>query len=299
MKRPQQILFLLGIVISQAFMSASLSARTILISGATDGIGQHTAKKLASDGNILLIHGRRPTAGAKLAADLKARGAKEVHYFNADLSDLTEVERLAVEVKDSVDHIDVLINNAGVFDPTPAKSVQGYDMTWAVNVMAPFLLTRRLLPLVGKSQDSCPRIIITSSISQSYTLPPVSELFEITKTAKSAHRAYSDSKLGDHMIIAQLAKILSNENKFMNVKCLTMDPGTVNTKMLLAGWGACGIDVSDADNTYNLATDYGERQKSGSYHFGGGGSRDAKSESKLQELWERLEKHTGCTYSDI
>lgn len=298
MKRLRCILSL-GVTILHAHMSASLSCRTILITGATDGIGQHTAKKLAADGNILLIHGRRPAVGAKLMTDLKARGAKDVQYFNADLSNLEEVERLAQEVKDSVSHIDVLINNAGVFDPTPAKSVQGYDMTWAVNVMTPFLLTRRLLPLVGKSQDPCPRIITTSSISQSYTLPPVQELFEKTKAPKSAHRAYSDSKLGDHMFTTQLAKIISNDVKLKHIKCLTMDPGTVNTKMLLAGWGACGIDVRQADNTYKLATDYGERQTSGSYHFGGGGSKDARSATKLQELWEELEQNTRCTYSDV
>ena len=59
------------------------------------------------------------------------------------------------------------------------------------------------------------------------------------------------------------------------------------------------IDVSQADNTYKLATDYGERQASGTYHFGGSGSRDANSAAKLDELWEQLEVHTSCTYSDI
>ena len=240
MKRLRRFISIVGVTVLQSPMSSSLAARTILITGATDGIGQHTAKKLAADGNILLVHGRRPVVGAELAADLKARGAKDVHYFNADLADLEEVERLADDVMASVNQIDVLINNAGVFDPTPAKSAQGYDMTWAVNVMAPFLLTRRLLPLVAKSQDPCPRIITTSSISQSYVLPPVQELFVKTASPKSAHRAYSDSKLGDHMLTVQLAKLLEREKKLSHVKCLTMDPGTVNTKMLLSGWGACG-----------------------------------------------------------
>lgn len=212
-------------------MSSALAARTILITGATDGIGQHTARKLAADGNILLVHGRRSAVGTELVSDLKARGAKDAKYFNADLSDLEEVERLAREIKSSVDHIDVLINNAGVFDPTPSKSVQGYDMTWAVNVMSPFLLTRRLLPLVRKSSDPCPRIITTSSISQSYSLPPVANLFEQNGPPKSAHGAYSDSKLGDRMFTVQLAKILGKKDR---IKCLTMDPGTVNTKMLVS-----------------------------------------------------------------
>ena len=84
-----------------------------------------------------------------------------------------------------------------------------------------------------------------------------------------------------------------------NVRCNTLDPGTVNTKMLLAGWGACGIPVSRADNTYELVTDYGSQQTSGSYHFGGGGSRDAKDDPKLKALFEKLAECTGCTYDDI
>ncbi|KAL3933923.1 MAG: hypothetical protein SGBAC_010194 [Bacillariaceae sp.] len=284
-------------------MSSAL-ARTIMITGATDGIGQHTARKLAADGNILFVHGRKPNLGADLVEDLKKRGAQEVHYFNADLSDLDQVDALAKRVSETTDSIDVLINNAGVFDPTPAHSVQGYDMTWAVNVMAPFLLTRKLLPLIAKSEDDCPRIITTSSISQSSSMPKLEELFEKTEIAKNAHRAYSDSKLGDLMFTVQLAKILESHNegdneKYHKIKCLTMDPGTVNTKMLLAGWGPCGIAVRDANNTYKLATEYGAEQESGSYHFGWGGSKDAKSAEKLKGLWKALEANTGCTYDDI
>jgi NAD(P)-dependent dehydrogenase (short-subunit alcohol dehydrogenase family) len=229
------------LLISVLKMSNSL-ARTILITGATDGIGQHTARKLAADGNFLLVHGRRSDAGAELVEDLKKRGAKDVQYFNADLADLDQVDQLANEVMQKVDSIDVLINNAGVFDPTPMHSVQGYDMTLAVNVMAPFSLTRKLLFLIANSKDDCPRIITTSSISQSSTLSPLDELFATGGKVKSAHRAYSDSKLGDLMITTQLAKILNAQNSenYDKIKCLSMDPGTVNTKMLLAGWGRCG-----------------------------------------------------------
>ena len=283
-------------------LSTSSATRTILITGATDGIGRHTAQRLAKDGtNHLLLHGRRPKVGQELVDEVLNAGALSATYFNADLADLQQVEQLAKTIleMESISSIDVLINNAGVFDPTPSKSHQGYDMTWAVNVMAPFLLTRRLLPLVAASKDPCPRIITTSSISQSYSLPSLDEVFAQNDKPRSAHAAYSDSKLGDRMFTVELAKILSNNPKYNRIKCLTMDPGTVNTKMLLAGWGACGIPVRKADNTYMLATDYGAQQESGSYHFGGGGSRDANNVQKRQELWKRLEETTGCTYGDI
>mmetsp|Transcript_34001 Transcript_34001/g.100195 ORF Transcript_34001/g.100195 Transcript_34001/m.100195 type:complete len:306 (+) Transcript_34001:88-1005(+) len=283
---------------------SSVSARTILISGATDGIGRHTAKKLAADGNNhLLVHGRKPDVGKDLCKELLDRGASSATYFNADLNDLEEVERLAEEVTEHCNannkgSLDVLINNAGIFEPPqPAKSAQGFDQTFAVNVLAPFLLTRRLLPLVAASTDPNPRIITTSSISQSWSLPSMDELLDINNEPKSAHRAYSDSKLGDYLFTVRLAKILDahTDERLSRIKCLTMDPGTVNTKMLLAGWGACGIPVSRADNTYKLATEYGTKQESGSYHFGGGGGKC----DDIEEFWSRLEECTGCTYDDI
>ncbi|KAL7573144.1 hypothetical protein ACA910_018811 [Epithemia clementina (nom. ined.)] len=317
--------------------SSSLSTvRTILITGATDGIGQHTARRLAADGNVhLLVHGSRNNVGEKLTADLLQRGALSAQYFQADLGDLHQVEQLAQDIIHYLNpasssststtlpqppppprKLDVLINNAGIFDPPhPAKSAQGYDLTWAVNVLAPFVLTRRLLPLLAAAAaaatgptSSHPRIITTSSISQSYQLPlSMDELFGMgplyANQSKSAHVAYSHSKLGDYLLTVQLAKILQRHATklpfLQRIKCLTMDPGTVNTKMLLAGWGPCGIPVSQADNTYRLATDYGNKQQSGTYHFGGSGSPDAKNEAKLQWLFETLEQCTGCTYQDL
>ena len=296
-------LLLLILMLAHASALSSASARTCLITGATDGIGRHTAKKLATDGDHLLVHGRKPDVGKELCEELLDRGASSATYFNADLNDLSEVEKLA---KDITKHcaantngsLDVLINNAGIFDPpSPAKSAQGFDQTFAVNVLAPFVLTRRLLPLVAASTDPCPRIITTSSISQSWALPSMDELLDINDDPKSAHRAYSDSKLGDYLFTVQLASILDaqKDETLSRIKCLTMDPGTVNTKMLLAGWGACGIPVSRADNTYKLATEYGTKQKSGTYHFGGGGGKC----DDIEEFWSRIEECTGCTYADI
>lgn len=296
-------LLLLILMLAHASALSSASARTCLVTGATDGIGRHTAKKLANDGNHLLVHGRKPDVGKELCEELLDRGASSVTYFNADLNDLTEVEKLAAEIiehctSNTKGSLDVLINNAGIFDPpSPAKSAQGFDQTFAVNVLAPFVLTRRLLPLVAASTDPCPRIITTSSISQSYALPSMDELLDINDDPKTAHRAYSDSKLGNYLFTVQLANILNaqKDERLSRIKCLTMDPGTVNTKMLLAGWGACGIPVSRADNTYKLATEYGTKQESGSYHFGGGGGKC----DDIEEFWSRIEECTGCTYADI
>ena len=230
-------------------------------------------------------------------------------YLQANLSDLEQVEDLAKQAIaqlqawqscNDIPSLDVLINNAGVFDPDTKHSVQGYENTMAINVLAPFVLTRRLLPsLIRNAEDnSDTRIITTSSISQSSTLPDIDMLFAKSEKTPSGHSSYSYSKLGDLLFTVQLAKLTSS----YNIQCLTMDPGTVNTKMLLAGWGACGIPVKRANNSYKLATGeeyaYG-RVKSGSYHFGGSPSRDANADEKLQVFWDKLVECTGVSYDDL
>ncbi|KAL7546956.1 hypothetical protein ACHAWF_010277 [Thalassiosira exigua] len=315
---------------------------TYLVTGTTDGIGKHTSEKLASDGHALLIHGRKHPSDAvvkSLIRDLESRGAERVAYLRADLNDLEQVESLAEQAiaqlaswqssesseSPPIPALDVLINNAGVFDPEPRHSAQGFDSTMAINVLAPFVLTRKLLPCLVRGEDA--RIITTSSISQSRTLPGIDSLFaRMLENGKydnqplsySAHSFYSYSKLGDYLFTAKLAKLLSDYqptssdetkerrsrllNNMHHIQCLTMDPGTVNTKMLLAGWGPCGIPVKQADNTYTLATSeryaFG-RVASGSYHFGGGGSNDAKDEVKLSKFWSKLVDCTGVDYVDL
>lgn len=288
-------LFALLMTTVQTF-SAGLGQRVIVITGATDGIGRHTAKKLAADGHALILHGRNEAKGMALREELQAHGAAEVHYVNANLASLDEVRALGASIQALTSKVDVLINNAGVFDPTPQASLDGYDATWAINVLAPFVLTRSLLPLLGKGD--APRIITTSSISQSSRI----DLAKVQSVIKSAHEAYSLSKLGDMMFTAGLAKRLDASTKYQSqgIRCVTMDPGTVNTKMLLAGWGAIGIPVDRADRTYDLAvTDTALEGPNGGYFFGGTGSADGRDTAKIDELWAVLEDQTGVTYADL
>ena len=281
--------------------STSASVRTFFITGATDGIGRHTAIKLACDGHRVLVHGRKsPDSDVvrDLLAEIRSRGAHSTSYLQANLLDLREVGQLAEAVQKETDKIDVLINNAGVFGPPEKASAQGYDATWAVNVLAPFKLTMLLLPVVAKGSN--PRIVITSSISQSWSLPSDIDSIGLAGGPHSEdHSAYEVSKLGDRLFTVGLADRLrvSQDPKLSAIKCLTMDPGTVNTKMLLAGWGKCGIPISEADNTYKLAALDVDHLKSGSYSFGGAGSPDATRPDKVNTLWKLLEKQTGYVFS--
>jgi len=108
------------------------------------------------------------------------------------------------------------------------RTCDGYETTWQVNVLAPFLLTSKLIPCVEKSEMR--RVIMVSSISQSSSLD-FSNLQQ--EKGYSAHNAYSISKLADAMIAYELAERLESKGITVN----TLDPGTVNTKMLLEGWG--------------------------------------------------------------
>jgi len=244
-----------------------------------------------------LVHGRRPDAPGGLIADLLQRGANAVTYFAADLADLDKVGLLADQVRAAAPKVDVLVNNAGVFDPPERVSPQGLDTTWAVNVAAPYALTHGLLPCLANG-DGGGRVVTTSSISQSSRLP---DDFARTlgkppaASSYSAHRAYSESKWGDRLFAQGLAAHSSAHCSAL--RSVTMDPGTVNTKMLLAGWGACGISVAAADQTYLLAaTAKALEGPNGGYFFGGSGSADARDESKVAALWALLEAQTGRTY---
>ena len=110
---------------------------TILITGATDGLGQRVATDLARKGVTLLLHGRDPDKGERVRTRIReATGNDRLHYFNADLASLAEVDRLAAAVADSQPRLDVLINNAGVgagSDPARREtSVDGFELRFAV-----------------------------------------------------------------------------------------------------------------------------------------------------------------------
>ena len=163
-------------------------AKTILITGSTDGIGREAARMLVSRGHYVLLHGRN---AAKLAdVERKLRELPEagpVEQYVADLSRLTEVEALADAVAEQHATLDVLINNAGVFGAAETTTAEGLDVRFAVNTIAPYLLTTRLLPRLGSSG----RVINLSSAAQA----PVDLDALAGRRRLSDQAAYAQSKL--------------------------------------------------------------------------------------------------------
>lgn len=186
--------------------------------------------------------------------------------------------------------LDVIVNNAGVFS-SQKKIVgeHGLEQTFAVNVLAPFVVTSLLLPLLTVRDGS--RVVIVSSVSQCGDLEWGN--FVRCEDGYSGHRAYSESKLLDAMLSNEFAErlaVLGTKRVTVN----SLDPGTVNTKMLLDGWGRCGIDVEDALDQTWIASSEELEGVSGKYFVGRSERRPGKpamDSEQRKRLWGVLSEY--------
>ncbi len=207
--------------------------KTILITGATDGIGLETSKALVGLGHKLLLHGRNP---AKLESVSKALSSltagADTEYYVADLSDMAEVNSLAKVVAKKYEALDVLINNAGVFRTPEPVLENDLDVRFVVNTIAPYLLTQRLLPMLGTSG----RVVNLSSAAQS----PV-DLDALTgKRRLGEMPAYAQSKLALTMWSFELARKLGKNGPAI----IAVNPGSMlGSKMVKEAYGVAGGDL--------------------------------------------------------
>lgn len=137
------------------------SPKTIVVTGATAGIGMESALQLAAQGHRLMLVGRSPEKLAAVAERVRDAGAVEVDTFVADFASLESVRGLAAELRSKLDRIDVLLNNAGGVNDKRTLTADGYEATFAVNHLAGFLLTELVKDLVVAGAPS--RIVFTSS----------------------------------------------------------------------------------------------------------------------------------------
>jgi NAD(P)-dependent dehydrogenase (short-subunit alcohol dehydrogenase family) len=204
---------------------------------------------MAKKGFDVLIHGRdtqrirRAEEAVKICCNENNRVVSLPPIDISTVSGATQVATEALKAcKENNLRLSVLMNNAGVFSESLVVTEDKLELTFAVNVMATFVVTSLLLPVLLENSDS--RIVIASSISQSGSFRDWDDL-HYSQRRFSAHSAYSESKLFDAMLCMEMADRLKSKS---GITCNCLDPGTVNTKMLLAGWGACGIAVDDAVN---------------------------------------------------
>ena len=184
----------------------NLAGKTILITGSTDGVGRMVAERLAADGAHVLVHGRDRKRGESLVAAIEKAGKGKATLTIADLSSMGEVRRLAKAVLADNSHIDVLINNAGIgFAPAGRHvTADGYELRFAVNYLAGFLLTHLLLPTLRASAPS--RIVNVASLGQS---PVDFDDVMMEKNWQGERDAYTQSKLAQIMFTFSLAEELA------------------------------------------------------------------------------------------
>lgn len=267
-------------------VNAATMMKVILVTGATDGIGKEAARLLTAQGHRVLLHGRNPAKLHKVARELGIITADDDDdddknnnsTFVADLSDLSQVYRMAQQVRQNHDHIDVLINNAGVFKLAAAGSnsnhpltVDGLDARIAVNAVAPYILTQELLPIIPRQQQHG-RVVNVASAAQA----PVHLPTAFTPTRKKEgsgsppppysddFEAYAQSKLA----IMMWSNVLAERNP--DRVLFSVNPASlIDTKMVRQGFGPASVrnDVRvGADLLVEAAVGKKFAQASGKYY---------------------------------
>jgi len=256
--------------------------QTILVTGATDGIGKQTAKELATSNYHVIIHGRTDDRVKTTIDEVKNEsGNEDVEGYAADFASLKEVSNLADLLNKTYEKLDVLINNAGIFQNKKEETADGYEKTFQVNHLAPFLLTNQLLDLLEKGKK--PRIVNVSSMVHATAID-----FDNLQGEQSfdGSSAYSLSKLCNILFTYKLAEKL--ESSKIKVNCL--HPGVINTKLLRENYGNIGNSVKKgAENLLYVATYPGIEHVSGKYFVNKMPQSSAQvsyEKTKQDKLWE-------------
>jgi retinol dehydrogenase-14 len=201
--------------------SVLMAGRAVLVTGGSRGIGRATALGLATMGARVAITGRDRERTEDAAREIRAAGGGQVDVFVADLSAQSEVRRLADEVLQSLSRIDVLINNAGGYWHTRHVTADGLERTFAVNHLAPFLLTNLLLDRLKQSASA--RVVTVSSNAQNMGRIDFNDLQG--ERSYSGGRAYNESKLANVLFSYELARRLQTTSVTANA----LHPGMVST----------------------------------------------------------------------
>ncbi len=201
-----------------------LKDKVCLVTGSTSGIGKATALGLARLGATVIVVARDESRGQETLEYInKESNGPPGHLFIADLSEIDSIKNLCKEFKNQFERLDVLINNAGVVTQHGKNTTDGIDTLFAVNYIAPFLLTNLLLDLLKSSAPS--RIINVSSSAHGYGNI---DFNDVQSRKKGAWRAYGDSKLALLLFSYELAKRLEGTGVTVNA----LHPGVISTNLI-------------------------------------------------------------------
>ncbi len=197
-----------------------MQGKTVLVTGANQGIGKATAIALAAKGAHVVLVARNADKGRAALAEVKAAGSGGAELIVADLSSQEQVRRAAAELKSNHSRLDVLVNNAGVFVPERHTTVDGLEESFALNHLGYFLLTRELLDVLQASPEA--RIVNVSSEAHRSARMRWDDL-QFERTPYRGFKAYGQSKLANVLFTYELARRL--EGTAVTVNCL--HPGVI------------------------------------------------------------------------
>jgi len=271
----------------------SMSGKTVLVTGSTDGIGRETAERLAALGAEVLVHGRdRRRGAAALAAVRAASPSGSGALYLADLSTVAGTRAFAGQVRRDHPVLDVLLANAGVYAAQRKLTPDGMELTFAVNVVAPIVLADALLPALRAAAAA--RVVIVSSASHWTGAMHWDDLQFSAPDAYDGLAAYDQSKLA----IALLTFDLSRRLEGAGVSAVCLDPGDVDTRLLREGWPELpGISIADgAATSVYLASSPEADGLSGVYFEDGRETRPLEAaldrDAQLR-IWAEVERLAG------
>jgi NAD(P)-dependent dehydrogenase (short-subunit alcohol dehydrogenase family) len=263
--------------------------RTILITGSTDGLGLALARRLAEEGNAVLVHGRDPAKVDRVAGELggEARG------YVADLSSIDEARRLAAEVARDHETLDVLVNNAGIITAAGRDtSADGHEHAFAVNYLAHFLLTLELLDRLRAAEGS--RVVNVASLGQrAIDFDDV-----MIERDWDPYRSYAQSKLAQILFTIELAERLgAGVSPAVNA----LHPATfMDTKMVTGAGGTPRSTVQEGmEATHRLAVAGDVEGVTGKFYDGleeSSADPQADDADARRRLWELSEELTGARW---
>ncbi|HEV8388081.1 MAG TPA: SDR family oxidoreductase [Nitrososphaera sp.] len=204
-----------------------IEGKTCLVTGGTSGIGKEIAIGLAKMGSSVVLVGRDKAKCAAVAREITQRLVNHdisVSFLVADLSSQSSIRKMALEFRDEHQHLDILINNAGVFKARYEKTKEGIEYTFAVNHLAPFLLTSLLIDRLKASGNS--RVVTTSSIAHRGARIDFEDL-QFNRKRYNGIRAYGQSKLANILFTRELARRLDGTSVTTNC----FHPGGVRTNL--------------------------------------------------------------------
>lgn len=266
--------------------TVAASQRVVLVTGSTDGLGREVARRLAARGDHVIVHGRNVARGEALVAEIAKTGTGSARFFAADFASLDAVRALADQITRHYDRLDLLVNNAGVWvqrDRGRVLSDDGHELHFAVNYLAGYLLTHRLLPLLERGRS--PRIVnVASGAQRAIDFDDV-----MLEREYSDSRGYAQSKLAQILFTNDLAVSLQPRG----IRVYALHPATMMDTPMVLSRGATprsSVDEGTAAVLHAIDTD----APSGTYFNGQVATTpheqasDADARRRLRELSQRL-----------